>query len=334
VSMVIGMCKAMPCPEGHVCGDGEGQPGLYLVQKQARQVLAGDVAGYKGNGIGIFAGQSAPDAKYNYQDIANYWCQAMRMRNAVAWTPIIIGAFNLNYIRGSLATGQREVTGYGCAPPGKCLKELRCQMPSPPVVAGYNGNGIGIFAGLGTPDGKYNYQDIANYWCQAMQQGNAAGWTPINGGSFNLNYIQGSLATGQRQVTGYGCGPNSNCFKELTCEATPDLRPIPPPTAKPTPSPTNSPTSYPTSYPTSSPTSYPTKSPTHSVACQSWCEGDGRAWTAKCGFNACLGCDNCADTPGQLKPGGQFCEGWCKGDTRPWTRKCTFKQACGDCTGC
>ena len=102
------------------------------------------------------------------------------------------------------------------------------------------------------------------------------------------------------------------------------------PTALPTPSPTNSPTSY----PTSSPTSYPTKSPTHDVACQSWCEGDSRAWAAKCGFNACGACDNCADTPGQLKPGGQFCDDWCKYSSVPWAKKCTFKQACGDCTGC
>ena len=78
----------------------------------------------------------------------------------------------------------------------------------------------------------------------------------------------------------------------------------------------------------------PTKSPTHAVACQPWCEGDSRAWATKCEFNACLACDNCADTPGQLKPGGQFCDGWCKFSSLPWAKKCTFKQACGDCTGC
>ena len=42
VSMCTGMCKAMPCPEGQVCEDDKGQPGLYLVQKQARQVLSAD----------------------------------------------------------------------------------------------------------------------------------------------------------------------------------------------------------------------------------------------------------------------------------------------------
>jgi hypothetical protein len=83
--------------------------------------------------------------------------------------------------------------------------------------------------------------------------------------------------------------------------------------------------------PTAAPT---TKPPTHAVSCQSWCEPSSRAWATKCEFNACLACANCADHPGQLKPGGEFCEGWCKLDPRPWTTKCNFKRACGDCTGC
>jgi len=106
------------------------------------------------------------------------------------------------------------------------------------------------------------------------------------------------------------------------------------PTQFPTQLPTQSPTQSPTHSPTRDPTQDPTKSPTHAVGCQSWCEPSSRAWATKCEFNACLACANCADHPGQLKPGGQFCEGWCKYSTRPWTTKCKFERACADCTGC
>jgi len=42
VSMFIRMFGALACPEGQVCEEEKGQPGLYLVQKQARQVLSAD----------------------------------------------------------------------------------------------------------------------------------------------------------------------------------------------------------------------------------------------------------------------------------------------------
>ena len=269
-----------------------------------------------GDGFTYFAGQGSCDAKYSYQDVANYWCQARRQKNAVNWIPAT-GSQKVNYVEGTLTSGQpKTLEVYVCSGHCKCLTQLTCETGPPATVAGYDGNGVPLFAGQGTCDAKNSYQDVANYWCQGMQQGNGLYWTPIFGTQTQkINYVVGTLTSGQPNTfAGFKCEQSCKCFADLTCEAT-----------------THAPTDAPTAAPT---TPAPTKSPTHSVACQSWCEGDGRAWAAKCGFNACLACDDCADTPGQLKPGGQFCEGWCKFDKRPWTTKCTFNQACSDCTGC
>jgi len=62
VSMFIGMCGAMARPEGHVCEDEKGQRGLYLVQKQARQVLSAESSTREAE---------APTTSYTYVKIAN-----------------------------------------------------------------------------------------------------------------------------------------------------------------------------------------------------------------------------------------------------------------------
>jgi len=278
--MFIGMFGAMACPEGQVCEEEKGQPGLYLVQKQARQVLS--------------ANSSTREAKA----ASPTW-----LANGYYWTKSAMG---------QSCTAKCAESGDTCNPnwmrDGN-KKALDMQA---------------IFWGMGSNPNGIQMQSQCSM---------ANGCEPANGAGYTCYY------NGAAPYTNAWTKPDCNSCNDAapsiyffcTCEAPATGTPTTeapttkaPTTAVPT---TEAPT-------TEAPTTDPTKSPTHAVACQPWCEGDSRAWATKCEFNACLACDNCADTPGQLKPGGQFCDGWCKFSSLPWAKKCTFKQACGDCTGC
>jgi len=257
--MCIGTWKALACPEGQVCEDEKGQPGLYLVQKQARQVLSGG-----GGGGGEGAGEAPQLPRF------------------------MLGPTSVN--------GCSSYAGYVFMP----YVQADCKVAAQQFGVEYK---------------------VAMNWAYTYPSGC---WQSTGDKNLYFNTGTGGPSAQGRIVCQLAlCSasyPNGRCNGGFVCDAG-ICKATPSPTSYPTPSPTNSPTSYPTSYPTSSPTSYPTKSPTHAVACQPWCEEDSRAWATKCEFNACLACDNCADTPGQLKPGGQFCEGWCKFSSLPWAKK-------------
>ena len=296
--MITAMCKALACPKGQVCEDEKGQTGLYLVQKQARQVLSADLStreveasigggGGEGGGEALQASSGGGGGEGGGEAP-----QAARFK---------IGTTNSN--------GCPYLPGYIFMP----YSQFECQLAA--QTLGLKWSRYAMDWAYDYPTGCFQGNDKQLYLNTGVGGPSTAARPVCQLAMCSATYPAG------RCNAGYFCDAG-------TCKATPS------PTSYPTPSPTKSPTSYPTSYPTSSPTSYPTKSPTHALACQPWCEGDSRAWATKCEFNACLACDNCADTPGQLKPGGQFCDGWCKFSSLPWAKKCTFKQACGDCTGC
>jgi len=60
--------------------------------------------------------------------------------------------------------------------------------------------------------------------------------------------------------------------------------------------------------------------------CRAWCEGDSRAWGAKCIFKVCSLCSKCEATGP--------CEGWCWYSTKTWDTKCSFANKCGGCAPC
>jgi len=315
--MFIGMFGAQACPEGQVCEEEKGQPGLYLVQKQARQVLSEDSSTRLEEATsGPISTHGNPKCSngYRFIDDANT-CATVSTSHGMQYGGQWASYNNAAFPKGCFETSDGRAW---LNPTGTRIGEASIRLICKPAPAGLNNYGTtGCASGYVAINGDTE--------CRAVGESNGFPWVQV--------WPTASLPSGCFIIDdGTFFNPTGNAGDPNTrplCKAAPTAAPTTKaPTAAPT---TQDPTAAPT---TVAPTADPTESPTHAVACQPWCEGDSRAWAAKCQFNACLACDNCADTPGQLKPGGQFCDGWCKFSSLPWAKKCTFKQACGDCIGC
>merc|ERR1712183_701368 len=76
--------------------------------------------------------------------------------------------------------------------------------------------------------------------------------------------------------------------------------------------------------------------------CQQWCQGDSNAWSTKCAWKKCKGCDECGTIGGIATPlettttpvatttVPNKCQEWCAGHSNSWSTKCTWKS----CKGC